>query len=393
MQKFDEIELGKKFELHHKITQSDVDTFAQLTGDFNPLHVDQKFAQKTNFKKPVVHGMLSASFISTMVGMLIPGPGALWSSQTLEFLKPVFIGDTISVIAEVKQKSPATKSIKLDIIIINQFHHTVISGVAVVKLLELEKEKNMSLQNSAKKNIVITGAAKGIGAAIAKKMAPDFNLVLLYKSSSEQAHQLQKELSENGHEAICIETDLNRPEQICESLKLAREKFGPLTGLIHCAAPVPIPNLLQNLEWNEYENQLSTQVKSAFIMTKFLLNDMIEHKWGSLVFIGSIYAEGACPVQQSPYVVSKAALSAMARSFAVELGPHNIRVNLVSPGMTETDMIAAIPEKTKMLAKIQTPLRKLATPDDVAATVHFLMSESAGHITGENIKVCGGVNM
>ena len=102
--KYEDIYIGQKEVLRHKVTQADIDKFVDLSGDDNKLHVDKDFAAKTSFRKPVVHGMIGASFISTMIGTRIPGDGALWFSQTLEFLLPVRIGDEISVIAEVTKK-------------------------------------------------------------------------------------------------------------------------------------------------------------------------------------------------------------------------------------------------------------------------------------------------
>jgi 3-oxoacyl-[acyl-carrier protein] reductase len=114
---------------------------------------------------------------------------------------------------------------------------------------------------------------------------------------------------------------------------------------------------------------------------------------GAFVFLSSIFADGVPPSQQTVYVTVKAGLAAMARSLAVEYGPKGIRVNVVSPGMTQTEMISNIPDKVKMLAKMNTPLRRLADSDDIAATIDFLLSPAARHITGENIRVCGGIVM
>jgi len=97
MKKFNQISVGDNAQLVHKITLNDVEKFINLTGDDNKLHFDNDFARKTEFKKPVVHGMLGASFISTLIGTKLPGDGALWYSQTLEFLRPVRINDTVTV--------------------------------------------------------------------------------------------------------------------------------------------------------------------------------------------------------------------------------------------------------------------------------------------------------
>ena len=109
---FEDIKVGKIERFSHQITKGEVDRFAELTGDFNPIHVDTEYALKTNFGKRVVHGMLTSSFISTMIGMRIPGKGSLWLSQTLNFINPTFIGDTIEVSAEVINVFKSTRTFK-----------------------------------------------------------------------------------------------------------------------------------------------------------------------------------------------------------------------------------------------------------------------------------------
>ena len=136
---FDEVHIGDKDEIVHTITAAEVDAFAQLSGDYNPLHINEEYAKKTFFGKRVVHGMLSASFISALLGMKLPGPGSLWLSQTLNFLKPVFIGDILTVVAEVKEKVPAKNICIIETIVTNQNGQKVVAGEAKIKILETEK--------------------------------------------------------------------------------------------------------------------------------------------------------------------------------------------------------------------------------------------------------------
>jgi 3-oxoacyl-[acyl-carrier protein] reductase len=120
---------------------------------------------------------------------------------------------------------------------------------------------------------------------------------------------------------------------------------------------------------------------------------MLEAQSGRIVNIGSIYAWNSPPANLTGYVIAKAALKAFTKSLAVELGPKGVRVNMVSPGMTETDLISDVPERLRKVQAMQTPLRRLATPDDVARAVAFLCSDAADFITGADIPVCGGVTL
>ena len=129
---FEEIEIGLAKEFHIKITQSMVDDFAKLSGDFSPLHVDEKYAKSTKFQNKVVHGMLLASFLSRMVGMYMPGKHALYASQSLEFQNPCFVGDEITVSSVVNDKSNSTKIIKIESKIINTKNETLLHGVGII---------------------------------------------------------------------------------------------------------------------------------------------------------------------------------------------------------------------------------------------------------------------
>ena len=120
MDKFDKIKLNQTAEIKHTITEDDINKFVELTGDDNRIHVDSNFAAETGFKKPVAHGMLGASFISTVIGTKLPGDGALWFSQSLDFLLPVRIGDQLSIKAKVIKKDKRSRAITLDTVILNQ---------------------------------------------------------------------------------------------------------------------------------------------------------------------------------------------------------------------------------------------------------------------------------
>jgi 3-oxoacyl-[acyl-carrier protein] reductase len=134
--KFTETYIGQNAKLSHLITKRDVLNFFKVSGDFNKLHVDSAFAAKTEFKTPIVHGMLVASFISTVIGTQLPGHGALWKSQNMKFVGPARIGDVITVIVEVAYRNESQNEINLITDVYNQDGEVVILGTAIVKILE-----------------------------------------------------------------------------------------------------------------------------------------------------------------------------------------------------------------------------------------------------------------
>ena len=132
---FDNLACGQKAGFTKTITQADLSHFIAITADVNPLHVDATFAERTFFKKPIAHGMLSASLFSNVVGMLLPGTGAVYRSQTLEFLRPVYIGDTITASLEITRIDPDNEIIEMQARIVNQKGDTVIKGATTATLL------------------------------------------------------------------------------------------------------------------------------------------------------------------------------------------------------------------------------------------------------------------
>jgi len=132
---FDDLKVGQKAFLRKTITEADLSHFIAITGDKNPLHVDERFAEQTFFGQKIVHGMLSASLFSTLVGMHLPGIGAIFKSQTLNFLRPVFIGDNLCAWFEIIALDPETEIIEIKSWIENQNKEIVIEGKTVVSLL------------------------------------------------------------------------------------------------------------------------------------------------------------------------------------------------------------------------------------------------------------------
>ena len=195
MSRYSKLKIGDTAELHHTITAADFRKFVELCGDDNRLHIDDDFASKTPFKKPVAHGMLGASFISTLIGTKLPGDGALWFSQNLEFLLPVRIGDKLTIKAEVLKKFDRQNSIELQTDIFNQNKQKVTTGVARVKIIENEAP-SPEVATCIDKVALIIGSTGGIGSATSKVLAKaGFVLILHYHSDYQKAARLLEEIS------------------------------------------------------------------------------------------------------------------------------------------------------------------------------------------------------
>lgn len=129
---FEELIVGEKAAVEKTVTEQDVNLFAEVSGDYNPVHIDEAFAQNTRFKKRIAHGMLAASLVSRVVGTKLPGPGTIYLSQTLNFKTPVYFGDTITAEVELIEKIPARNFVKLKTVCFNQTGTVVLEGEALV---------------------------------------------------------------------------------------------------------------------------------------------------------------------------------------------------------------------------------------------------------------------
>lgn len=390
--KYNKINIGDKETLSHKITKEDIEKFVDLTGDDNKLHVDEKFASKTKFKRPVVHGMLGASFISTIIGTKLPGDGALWFSQSLEFLLPVRVGDNLTVTSEVIKKIDKEKIIELKTDIYNQNKQIVTRGFAKVKMIEQEISNLESIQkpDSGNKVALIIGGTGGIGKAACIQLAKDgFNIIIHYKTNKIIANELKLEIEKLNRKVIILQADILNDFEIQELINKSIRVFDKIDVLVNCAALV-IPNIkFQDLSWSDFQKQLDLNIKSVFTVIKEVIPVMLKDGYGKIINIGSSVIDK--PVNNwAHYITAKSALIGLTKSLAFELSPKGVRVNLISPSLTDTELTADVPEKIKLLISAQTPLRRLANVSDIAGAISFLASEKSDFITGENIRLNGG---
>jgi 3-oxoacyl-[acyl-carrier protein] reductase len=176
-------------------------------------------------------------------------------------------------------------------------------------------------------------------------------------------------------------------------IAFAASKFGGLSTLVNNASGGLVPKPFADLAADDLLQHLQTQFLGAFHLVQEALPYLEKVENPAVVNIGSIATDNVPPMNLMPYVAAKAALASMTKSLAVEYGHKGIRFNNVFPGMTDTLFIANMPEKARMLTRMQTPLRRLANASDIAEAVAFLVSSKARHITGETLRVCGGTVM
>jgi 3-oxoacyl-[acyl-carrier protein] reductase len=392
MTRFETIQLGEKAEIKHVVTQSDLEKFVELTGDDNKLHVDKEYAAKTSFKKPVVHGMLGASFISTIIGTKLPGDGALWFSQNIEFLLPVRIGDELTIRAEVIKKLDKLQVIELQTDIFNQDKQKVTAGVARVKIIEQDtpKEQTELAEPVSGKVALVIGGTGGIGRKTCMALAREgFDVVVHYHSNMETALDLKKDIESLGRKAETVGADIKNEEGVKSIVEFVKRKFEYLTAVINCATSKIVNIKFEDLDWADMQKHIDINVKSNFYLLKYCIPLFSERRYGKVILMTTQAVETP-NAEWLPYITAKTALQGFGKASAVELAGKGIRVNMVSAGMTDTDLIADIPEKVRLVTAAKTPLRRLANSEDVASAIVFLASDKSDFMTGETLRINGG---
>jgi 3-oxoacyl-[acyl-carrier protein] reductase len=334
--------------------------------------------------------MLGASFISTIIGTKLPGDGALWYEQKLKFLQPVRVGDELRITAEVIKKIIRTKSIELQTDIYNQHKKKVTTGTAKVKLVETTLPKEKKKKTEPKKTALIIGGTGGIGSAVCIQLAKDgFDVAIHYFKNKTKADKLKTQLEKVGRKAVVVSGDVVSLSDVQEIKDKSLRAIGHITVIVNCST-IPVPSIkFSDLEWEDMQSHYDANIKGSFNLLKAFVQDWEKDQFGKFIALTTLATEKP-NAEWLPYITSKTALNGFVKALAFELAPKGIRINLVSPGLVDTPLIADIPEKTRLLSAAQTPLRTLATPEDVAGAVSFLASDKSNYLTGETIRVNGG---
>ena len=383
-------ELGQRFTTGIDIDHALVAKFAEFSGDLNPIHVDAVVAREFGHPKPVAHGAILVAIISRMIGMEIPGPGAVWLSQNVEWLQPVYVGDRISVTLEITEYSQGASLLTLAVCAVNHDGTRVMQGQARVKQgynLARTGERKMDKKGLA----ILTGGSRGIGATIAAALAEDgYDVALIFRSNREVAKKVAASVQSFGRKCHLVRADLTIPGQGTEDLIA----LGPCNLFVHAAsADIGTVRIDEGACSSQDLYDLHWQVtcKAAMELVRLVMPGMVEAGHGRLIFMGTSALDSSPPVGWSPYLMAKHALWGYVRSLAVELGPKGITANMISPSMIITDLTKNVPLRAKEIEARKNPVRRLAQPGDVANAVRYLASDGASFVNGQNIFLTGGI--
>ncbi|NLM50866.1 MAG: 3-oxoacyl-ACP reductase FabG [Clostridiaceae bacterium] len=239
------------------------------------------------------------------------------------------------------------------------------------------------------KTALITGASRGIGAECAKVFAKDnYNVVINYNNSENQARALEESLIRQGFSAKAIKADVSKEDEVGYLVSETVKAFGSIDVLVNNAGIWHF-GVLTDISSDCWDHIINVNLKSVFLVTKAVLPYMINKKEGSIINVSSIWGlvGASCEV---PYSAAKAGVIGFTKALSKEVGPSNIRVNCVAPGVIGTDMNKDLSDEELADLKDKTPLGRIGSPEEIAKIIRFLASDGASFITGQVISPNGG---
>lgn len=238
---------------------------------------------------------------------------------------------------------------------------------------------------------LVTGASRGIGQAIALRLGQLGAVVVGTATTESGANSINQYLEKAGIKGIGITLNVNNTEQINDTIRTIRDKFGEVEILVNNAG-ITHDNLLVRMKDEEWDEIIETDLKSVFRLSRAVLRAMMKARYGRIINISSVV--GAMGnMGQTNYAAAKAGIFGFSKSLAREVGSRNITVNCVAPGFIDTDMTRSLADEFQQNLIQHVPLGRLGRPEEVASAVAFLASSAAGYITGTTLHVNGGMYM
>lgn len=239
------------------------------------------------------------------------------------------------------------------------------------------------------KTVLITGSSRGIGKAIARRLAKSYKIVINYNNSKDEALNLLDEIRKVNPMSLAIKADVSKESEVDYLFDTIEKNFGPVDILINNAGKSYV-GLIQDMEFDKWQEIINTNLSSVFLTSKRAIGPMISQKYGVIINMSSIWGrEGAA--LEACYSATKGAINSFTKALSKELAPSNIRVNAIAPGVVLTDMMKEdFSEEELDLIREDIGLGRFADPKEIADLVSFLISDEASYITGSIIDINGG---
>ena len=244
--------------------------------------------------------------------------------------------------------------------------------------------------NDKKRHALITGASRGIGASIALELAKaGHSISVNYNSHSEDAERVVKDLLNIGVEAKAVKGNVSDKKSVQEMIKNATDSLGPVDILVNNAGIIS-DNLIMRMKDEEFDKVIDTNLKGTYYCTKECIPSMVKQRWGRVINITSVVGIRG-NIGQTNYSASKAAIHGFTYSLAKEVATRGVTVNAIAPGYIKTATVDILSDKLKDHIMTWIPMKRFGTPDEISGMVAFMSSERARYMTGELVKIDGGM--
>lgn len=383
-----ELAIGLQTEFERFITAEDVAAFADLSRDWNPLHIDEQYARETNYGKRIVHGAFQVGLASAMAGMYLPGREVVVGSFQCRFPAPLFYPSRVRVHGEITSWVPHSVSGTLRVRVVELSSSTLTSEIHVGFSLHeargaeqrrpeaVEPQEAGPPRDASRPIVLLTGASGGLGEKIAEALAGSYHVVGVARGVRS---------SESGLEWVSADLASNDWEPAVGRQLRGRQLY----GLVHTAWPGSPPGSLLDVEMDAVRAQLEFGGVGAIRVARFLRSHA-SATGARLVVLGTTAATLKPVLNMAAYSLGKAALEQAIRLLAPELARSNITINAVAPSFVPAGINSAKTNRVILTETAKVPLGRLCTPEDVARTVEFFLSPGAAFISGQILPLTGG---
>lgn len=392
----EDLKQGLTVSFDRQVTADDVDGFAQLSWDFNPLHTDENYAAGTQFSGRVVHGAFQVAMVSALIGMLLPGRRALVAGMNARFHEPLRIGDAVSVSGSLIAWNAPLRTGRVRVRILRTADDALVSETLVDILLHREgtagREGPVSadatarrpVSGAARQTVLVTGAAGGLGRAIVEALSDDHDILAVTNRQSLAAHV---ELGQNVRE-LSLDMSSDGWE---ESLN-ATLADTPLRGIVHAAWPGMPKGGLIDAEPAVLQRQIQFATQTTIGLARLLRAhaDRESSAASAMVVIGSTAGRHAPNIAVAGYSLAKSLLEDTVRLLAPELAGQGVAINILAPGLMATGINEGISDRQMLMEKARIPLGRLCEPADVANWTRQLLSGDLRFVSGQTIVMAGG---